>query len=135
PLPGSPVKPVEDHEGEGSSSGDEPELSTPVTRNPLTQTATSTEPRAKPLDSDGDDTEPSDRVSGPQAVRSPPSLLLSPPFFFPRKYFLSEESDPLEPRTRLGRRKETWGLRQRVRSVVDRRCERVGEGGLYVRWR
>ncbi|KAJ3288209.1 hypothetical protein HDU76_007720 [Blyttiomyces sp. JEL0837] len=52
---------------------------------------------------------------------------------FPRKYFFKDEEDPSDPTSVLGRRREMWGLKQRVQSVVDRRCEPVG--GSYLRWR
>ncbi|KAJ3417366.1 hypothetical protein HDV05_004831 [Chytridiales sp. JEL 0842] len=53
--------------------------------------------------------------------------------FFPSKYYFTEVEDPSEPSTRFGRRKDKWGLRQRVAAVVNRRCVKVQAD--YLGWR
>jgi hypothetical protein len=53
--------------------------------------------------------------------------------FFPAKYYFKDEEDPSDPVTRFGRRKEKWGLRQRVGGVVDRKCEAVK--AEYLGWK
>ncbi|KAJ3341197.1 hypothetical protein HDU83_006722 [Entophlyctis luteolus] len=62
--------------------------------------------------------------------------------FFPRKYYdISSIVDPNIGGVEGGReryntmRKEKWGLRQRVDSVVARKCVGIGEGGMFLKWK